>query len=42
MIKGKYLIDSEDFQKGFKTIKHAFIKRALDIKTITKNNCKLF
>lgn len=42
IIKGKYLIDNADFQKGFKTIKHAFIKKTLGIKTITKNNLKTF
>ena len=42
IIKGKYLIDNGDFQKGFKTIKHAFIKKALNIKTVTKNDLQSF
>lgn len=42
IIKGKYLIDSGDIQKGFKTIKHAFIKKALNIKTVTKNDLQTF
>lgn len=42
IIKGKYLIDNGDFQKGFKAIKHAFIKRALNIKTVTKNDLQSF